>query len=329
MSKLDVPPEAIESLRLACMLCETGAAIERYRHITFADNQVRAFNGIVSLQAPFPAENETFAVNEERLERALAACEGEGLSVSQTKDHLIFKQKKLTIRVRKLSADSVFSDRMVLPAKEDRFDASLLQNALGKVAPFVSADASRPWSVAALFQYGHAWATNNLALVRSPIALDVELKIPSPAIPVLLALPSIEWVAKDEHKVFVAHKRVVLSFPEHQGDWPDVRAFFKDKPKKLEPLDSELLDAAKMVEKFADRFVTLSPGAIEGKTATIESEYEVSVKKGCGTYSAKLLSLVLSVASHGDFSTYPKPVFFAGEGIEGVAVGVTPEQAAA
>lgn len=329
MSKVDIPEEAVESLRLACMICETGAAIERYRHITFDDNQVRAFNGIVSLQAPFPLDGERFAVNEERLERALAACAGEGLSVSQTKDYLVFKQKRLTIRVRKLDADSVFNARMELPSREARCDASLLQNALKRVASFVSADASRPWSVAVLVQHGHAWATNNLSLVRSPLALPIELKIPAPALPCLLALPSIEWVAKVEHKVFVAHKRVVLSFPEHQGDWPDVRAFFAAKPKKLEALDEELLAAAKTVEKFADRFVTLSPGALEGKTATLESEYEVQVKKGCGTYSAKLLSLVLSVATHGDFSTYPKPVFFAGEEIEGVAVGVKPEQAAA
>lgn len=320
----------IEALRLACMVCESGAALERYRHITFEDNQVRAFNGIVSLQAPFALDADRFAVNEERLERALSACEGEGLTVSSTKEFLVFKKKPLTIRVRKIDSDTVFTERLSAPKVAERKDASSLQEALAKVSIFVSADASRPWSTAA-FVSGDKfiYATNNLSLARSPCVIPLACKIPSPAIPILLALPGIDWIARepDTSQICVGYKRTVLSFPEHEGDWPDVAAFFKDKPKKLPDLDEDLLNAAKTMEKFTDRFISLSDKSIEGKTATLESEYEVQVKKGRGTYSAKLLSLVLSVAQRGDFSTYPKPVFFEGEGIEGIAVGVAPSQA--
>ncbi len=324
-----IDTDHLESLRLACMLCESGAAVERFKHITFDAGQVRAFNGIVGLQAPFPLEDEKFAVNEERLDRALSACAGEGLTVSSLKEHLVFKQGKLTIRVRKLDQDSVYTARLEVPKKEARADATGLRGALERVAPFVSADASRPWSTAALVNGDYVYATNNLSLVRTQFYLPFAMKIPSPAIPVLLALPNIDWVARTDTQLFAGYKRIVVSFPEHAGDWPDVGAMFKPMPKKMEPLDEELLAAAKTVEKFADRFVTLSPSSMEGKTANIESEYEVSVKKGAGTYSARLLSLVLSVATHGDFSTYPKPVFFAGEELQGIAVGVKPEQAAA
>ena len=319
----------VKALQTACLICESGAVLERYKHLVFDQDQVRVFNGIVSLQAPFSAGAERFAVNEERLARALAACAGEGLIVSQTAEFLVFKRNKLTIRVRKLDADPVFNESIPMPKKAQRVPAKELLPALSLVAPFVSEDASRPWSVAALVKDGYVWATNNLALVRTPFAASSSFRIPLPALQVLLALESFDWIAHEEQRVVVGAGDMLIAFPESSGEWPDVSKFFATKPKRLDKLDAELLVAAKTIEKFADRFVTLSPEMMQGKTTTMESEYEVAVKKGAGTYSARLLSLVLSVATHGDFSTYPKPVFFAGDGIEGVAVGVNPEQGAA
>lgn len=319
----------IDELKLACQVCEGGAALERYRHLIFDDAQVRAFNGVVSFQAPSDLDaTEQFAVNEERLARALSACEGENLAVRSQKEFLVFRRDKLTIRVRKIAiSEGVFTPRLSLPRKEARIDAAGLLEALRAVAPFMSADASRPWSVSVLVRDGFAWATNNLSLVRAPVAVPIALKIPAPALTMLTELPGIDWIAHEENTIFVGCKRVALCFPESAGDWPDLAKFFAKAPKKLPALDEEMLTAAKTVEKFADRFVTLNDKSVEGKTATLESEYEVEVRKGIGTYSARLLSLILTHATHADFSTYPEPVFFGREGLEGCAVGVRPEMA--
>lgn len=319
----------IKALQTACLICESGAVLERYKHLVFDDNQVRVFNGVVSLQAPFQAGAQRFAVNEERLARALGACAGEGLVVTQTAEFLVFKRERLTIRVRKLDADPVFNEPIALPKKAARVRAAELLPALRKVAAFVSEDASRPWSVSALVRDGYVWATNNVALVRSPFASPASFRIPLPALEVLLALDSFDWIAHEEQRLVIGAGDTLIAFPESSCEWPDVDKFFAAKPKRLDKLDPELITAAKTIEKFADRFITLNPQSMEGKTSTMESEYEVSVKKGAGTYSARLLSLVLSVATHGDFSTYPKPVFFSGDGIEGVAVGVSPDIARA
>lgn len=318
----------LDSLQLACKVCESGAALERFRHIVFSDGQVRAFNGLVSLQAPFDAGGEEFAVNEDRLARALDACAGDELKITFNDKLLVFKQNKLTIRVRKLDATPVYNPRLTLPGKDARMDAKGVQEALRTVAPFISADASRPWSVSVLVKDGHAWATNNLSLVRSPVPdKSMALRIPSAAALLLLELPALDWIARDGNLIYVGCKRTALSFPEAAGEWPDTAKFFAGQPKQLPKLDDELQKAAKTVEKFADRFVTLNASSVETKTNTLESEYEVQVKKGTGTYSARLLSLILSHATHADFSSFPKPIFFAGEGLEGTAVGVSPEKA--
>lgn len=319
----------IPELRVACSVCESGAVIERYKHIVFTEGTLRAFNGAVSVQAPSSLdESESFAVNEERLMQALSACAGEGVEVKVKPEHLVLKQGKLTVRVRKLDAAAVFHDPVLEPAKKARIKSPDFQEALRAVAPFMSSDASRPWTTSILFKDGFAWATNNLALVRYPLATPIECCIPAAAVPVLESLPSIDWVAAEKERIVVASGTVRIATPAASAPWPEtIASYFAKAPKKLPLLPPDLLEAAKVVEKFAERFVSLKPEKVEGKLATIESEYEIEVKDGKGAYPAKLLLLILNHATHADFSTYPAPIFFAGEKLRGVAVGARPEAA--
>lgn len=318
----------LHELRIACNVCESGAIVEKFKHIVFAEGTLRAFNGVVWVQAPSSIDPaETFAVSEERLMQALSACEGDGFAttkVSLNKDFLILKKDKLTVRVRKIDASGFYNEAIVAPSKKDRIKCPLvLQEALRAVAPFMSADASRPWTTSILLRDGYAWATNNLSLVKFPLDLPVkEWRIPAAAVPILLSLPDVEWIAMEGHRIVVGWGQVRIAFPAASAEWPaDLSGFFKKAPKKLPTLASELRDAAKIVDKFADRFVSLRPEKVEGKLATIESDYEIEVPNGKGSYPAKLLLLILNHASHADFSTYPEPIFFAGEKLRGVAVG--------
>lgn len=319
----------IDNLSLACEVCERGAALEQFRHIVFDAGTMRAFNGIASFEAPSGLEKtESFAVNEHKLSTAVSACSfAESTKVRVLSDFLVLKADKLTIRVRKLDASAVFHARIVRPPVEARQAAGSLQTALRAVAPFVSSDASRPWSTSVLLKDKFAWATNNLSIARSPLDVPFTATIPAAVVPLLCMLPKIDWFAEQDKLLMVGCSgQYVLSFPSSQGDWPDVKKFFAKFPKTLPDLDEDLLSAAKTVEKFADRFVTLNDTGIEGKSATIESEYEIAVKKGKGTYSARLLSLILTYATKADFSPYPEPIYFTGENIEGVATGVAPDQ---
>jgi|SRR5580765_1165213 len=322
----------IEALKLACQVCESSSALEQHKHVIFLDGTLRVFNGLVSFAAPSDLPTEAkFALNEAKLLVALSACEGEELQISNSNaSFLIFKNGPLTVRVRKLDAEQFYDVAIAVPVKKDRTAAGNLHEALKIVAPFVSEDATRPWSMSVMLGKGFAWATNNLSLVRYPIDVVLDGRIPGNAIPLLCTLPAIDWIHFTDTLCYIGSGSGVVAVPQSAAEWPDVMRFFADKPKKLPRLDENLLAAAKTVEKFADRFITLTDASIEGKSATIESEYEIEVKRGKGTYSARLLSLIAAHATHGDFSTYPKPVYFGNaNGLQGTAVGLPPSAAPA
>jgi hypothetical protein len=316
----------IPELRIACNVCESGAVIERYKHIIFAEGTLRAFNGVVSVQAPStldPAEK--FAVNEERLLQALSACDGDDVEIKTNADFLILKRGKLTVRVRKLSAEDMFHDAILpVPKAKANQDSQDPPGGAREASPFMSSDATRPWTTSVLLRDGFMWATNNLSLVKYPLDLPCDgWVIPDAAVPILLSLPDIDWLSmSDKHHIVAGWGKLKVSFPQSSAKWPDNLAdYFKKAPKKLPILEPEIRAAAKFVDKFAERFVALKPQKVEGKLPTIESEYEIEVPNGKGLYPAKLLLLVLNHCTHADFSTYPEPVFFAGAKLRGVAVG--------
>lgn len=316
----------IEYLLKACEVAERGAAVAHLRQIGFRDGRLHAFNGMYQYQAPssLPPDEE-FAVSEERLASALRSC-GETVQVAATAESLRLKNGPFTVRVRKLKTPIDY-ERIALPksASKQKADFGLL-DALKVVHPFMSSDASRPWSVAVLLKDGYAWATNNLALVRSPITLPSLLegvKIPAPAVTFLCSLPKLDYFHIDDQKrMIVVCDKALIRFPQSQANWPDMSKFFAKMPKKLPEVPKEFASAALQIERLSDRFMSLTSLKVEAKTESLESEYEVEFAKGKGTYSSKLLSLILSFATHADFSFFPEPVFFKGIGIEGTAVGI-------
>lgn len=315
------------SLSLTSMVCEAGSSLEQFKHIVFNEGAVRAFNGLVHLQAPSGLDKDLhFAVSFDRLSVALRALAGEEFEVALKPEFLVLKKAPLTIRVRKLAAENMYQSEIKLPPKSERTPAEGFLDALRKVAPFVSADASRPWSISALLRANYIWATNNLALVRYPFKAATSLCIPSQAVSLLLELKDVDWIASQEKQIVVGCGEAVLAFPQSASEWPDVMPFFNAMPKRLPKADPILTDAASTIEKFSERFVTLTDRSVETKLASLESEYEVNLPKGKGTYNARLFSLVAAHATNIDFGTYPKPVFFASGAMDGVMVGVAPEQ---
>src|SRR5580765_4126968 len=109
----------IESLRLACQVCESSSAMEQHKHVIFTDSTLRVFNGLVSFASPTSfAPEEKFALSEAKLLIALSACEGDDMTVSLNKEFLVFKNGPLTVRVRKLDAEKFYAVKIDLPAKK-------------------------------------------------------------------------------------------------------------------------------------------------------------------------------------------------------------------
>lgn len=314
---------SVAYLLKACEVCERGAAVGALRNLVFKDGKLFAFNGIYQYQAPSPlAASEDFSVSEDRVASALRAC-GEEAELSVTADFLRIKNGPFTVRIKKIETVTALEPIMLAANPKKKPPKGLLE-AIRKVRPFMSSDASRPWSVAVQIDSGYAWATNNLALVRSPLPFkSTRIRIPGPALDFISDLPSIDRMdVDDKGQIIIQSGDALVRFPQAQAEWPDMSKFFDAMPATLPELPKEMMDAASKVAKFAGRFVSINEARMESKTDSIESEYEINFANSKGMYSASLLSLILENATHADFSFYPAPIFFRGDGIEGTAVGV-------
>lgn len=308
----------------ACDVTHSGAMIEKLRRLVFADGRLQAFNGMVHFQAPSGiAAEEQFSVSEEKLASAVSSC-GETAEISVTKDFLRVQQGPFKVRVRKLSFDDCYYRRLSMPKSAAQQTAVGLRDALREVQDFISTDASRPWSCSAMVKEGYVWATNNLSLVRAKVDLDIEMRIPVAAVRFLCELPSIDHYHIDENRLLFNCGKIIVSVPQSNAEWPDVSAHFKKMPKKLSPIPDDMKTASRMVGRFSERFTSLSTSLVQSAEQTIETDYEVDFAKGKGQYNAKLLTLILEHATHADFSSYPEPIYFRSDKIEGTAVGIRP-----
>lgn len=307
----------------ACEVCERGASVAALRNVTFKNGSLFAYNGIYQYQAPFDLKtDESFAVNEAKVAAAIRSC-GDEVEVSITKEFLRIKNGPFSVRVRKIETVSPL-ELITLPPKTPKTAPEGLLEALRRVRPFVSTDASRPWSVAVRVAEGFAWATNNLSLVRAPIACKIpDMIIPAAAVDFVCELGSIDRLGiESTGHIVIQCGDALVRFSQALAQWPDMGNFFKKMPAKLPEIPSEMTEAAAKVAKFAERFISIDDSKLHSKSESVETEYEVSFKKSKGIYNASMLALILENATHADFSFYPDPIYFRGEGIEGTAVGV-------
>ena len=329
----DSSANLLKYLGVASAVCSDRSSIDAMRNVSFKEKRMQAFDGVVRFQAPsgFAAEAE-FAVSGAKLNAALAALpDQEGVAVSVMDKHLRFKRGKLSVKVRKLDLpDQVLFARIKMSKQACK--AGNFLDKLRAVKEFMSEDASRLWSVSVLVKDGHLWATNNLSLVRAKTDLGIDPKepilLPAAAVRVLCELPKIDYFERtSDNSILVSSDKALFAFPQHAGEWPDLSKFFDKKPKKLPAIPEDMLIGSQVAQKFSERFTSLNSTKIESKGDLAEVEYEVDTLKGKGRYSARLLTLILSHATHADFSLYPDPMFFANEHIEGTAVGMREETA--
>ena len=312
----------IEALSRACAICERGAALTMFAHLAFQHGRFQAHDGVVQMQARsiFPVES-AFSLSELKLAQALSLI-APADAIIETPEMVRLVRGPLSVRIRKLPSDLSFFD----PFKMSRAasPAGDLLAVIKRVAPFMSEDATRPWSTSVLLADGYAWATNNLALVRAPMPaiFKAPLSIPLPAVKLLCALDTLERIEQPEPgRIIVASGKLLFRFSTGAAGWPDLAKLFAKMPKRMPPLPPEMKDATASAARLSSRFVSVAANKVESKSESIDSTYEVALAKGTGLFSARILALIAEVATHAEFSFFPEPIFFRGEGIEGTAVG--------
>lgn len=315
--------EFVSLLARACKVCEARAALTKFSHIAFQMGRFQATDGVVTVQgrSVFPPES-SFSLSEVKLAQALTLIDPVE-KIDETAEQVRLARGPLKVRLKKLAPELAFFDPYKMSKSAKKAEGFL--EALKRVAPFMSEDATRPWSISVLFDGEHAIATNNLALVRTPCPalFDEPVSFPLPAVKQLASLERIDYI--EQHpatkNILVASGKLLYRFPVGAVGWPDLTKYFEKIPATMPPLPPEMIKATHAGAMLSSRFITVSANKVDAENESLDATYEVDLAKGSGVFSARLLALIAEVATHAEFSFYPEPIFFRGNLIEGTAVG--------
>lgn len=294
------------------------------------DGRLQAMDGRVVIDAACKELKGVQAtVDAERFIRAAEACEGQP-DLSIDAGHLVIKRKRFRAKLSLMDstqfpkASLEVGPRWALKQKQ----GELLLAALASLRPFVSQDASRPWSMGVLFKAGYAYATNNVLIARVP----VEFKIDATCIPVF-AVDELLRIGLPPRIVQVAAGTMAFLFDDDwwlraqtlTSPWPDVDALYAKWPRKLPKVPDGMLDAVRAVAAFVPdvKYPIIKLDA-EG-VRTLEGQYCASMdgfKFAPATFRVEPLVMMLEVAERCDFAKYPEKCPWEGKFMEGFIIGV-------
>ena len=315
----------IDSLKFVKGAVAKKDFVPNLTHFQIKDGFIKGYNGQLALCSPIDC-NLNIAPQAAQFVRAINACE-DTISLSMT------SAGKLSVRSGRFKnlVDCVEADAFpeVMPQGEViTLDGSLL-DALRKLEPFVSIDASKPWSCGILLRGQSAFATNNVILAEYWLGYDfpVQMNIPHSAIkeilrikeePVSLQCTEDTLTLHYEDGKWLSTKLLVI-------EWPAVETVLARVSGEAEPLSKEFFAGINKIQPFCDKlgrvyFVedTLSTARpVENADCLVEVAGVIA--HGC--FSVKHVASLENVANRAGFAAYPNPCPFYGDRVRGVILG--------
>lgn len=293
-------------------------------HFRIENGRVRGFNGKLALCSPIP-----FDINctpkADALIKAIQHCDDTVVLTMTPAGRLSVRSGKFKAFIDCVDAETPHVEPT---GAEFQFDGEALLKAVKTISPFISDDASRPWSNGVLLRGQSAYATNNVTLVEYWIGSEFpfECCIPSDAVKELLRINE-----APTHGQFDNHS-LTLHFSDGRWvrtqllstEWPDLARIF-NVPSNPVPIEDAIFAALAKVKPFADKIgrVYFRDGALHTHTGENEgATVELPGLQITGSYQIEKLSLLEGVAQKVDWSLYPKPAMFFGERVRGAIVGM-------
>jgi len=295
-------------------------------HICVHDGKLQASNSRMTIEGKCPQlAAHSFTVPAEKFIKAVERCK-DVPKIERAANGTV-KISSGRFRVTLPSLDAVnYPHQTFKPSEAVEIEAAAgFSLALRKIAPFISLDASRPWSLGACLTKDYFYATNNVTIVRTPVKwAGPVINLPGYIIQEILNI--------DEPILSIWASKTSVSFEYEEGwlraqlytdAWPDISKMF-EKEKEFEDVPDGLLSAIEQLIPFCPdvKFPSIhfKDGAISTANGSQSAEMGFDWKVQ-GIYRAEVLQLVLGVATRWSPHTYPKPVFFEGDGVEGLMVG--------
>lgn len=318
-------------------------------HFAIENGTVRAYNGTLALCAPIPFDIDC-KPKAAPLVHAIRNCTDNAppvLSMTPT-GRLSIKSGKFRAYIECVQEETPHVKpegeivRLDIEAEKQYDDmgnevappltlGDILLKALRTIHPFIGEDASRPWCNGVLLRDQSAFATNNVTLVEYWIGMKMPIVVNVPRVAIN------EMLRINEAPTHAQVTPNSLTFHYSDGrwvrtqlldvQWPDVYKILSAETNPF-PIDKQIFEGLQTLKPFADKLnrVFIKAGVMsthteptEGAAFTLEDSAEFE-----GIYSIDMLSLLDGVATHIDWTTYPKPCMFYGDRLRGALVGMRP-----
>ncbi|HEY6019838.1 MAG TPA: hypothetical protein VIY48_08010 [Candidatus Paceibacterota bacterium] len=309
----------LNALKLVEGAVSTQDLIPALTHICIYAGRLQGGNGRVAIDTACPQLDFDAVVPAEKFVKALSSCRGEPV--------LKLEGSRLTVRDRRFRATiSLLPNESYLRAEPPQGEPVTPQEmlpALRKLAPFISTDASRPWSCSLLAYAGYLYATNNVVLARVPFAWsDEKLAIPEAAVQEMLRLDQEpQAIHITLNAAWVRYANCWMKVQLLQDPWP-IEALSKLIERmqtiELDTLPEGLLDDVQTLKPFfPDEKLPVVLTGPEG-VSTMDGAHSAAIATTAlpkNAFRIESLSLVLGTATHANLTTSPCP--WRGDGIEG------------
>ncbi len=315
----------LDSIRFVKGAVEKKSFVPDFSYFAIREGRIYGGNGVVTLSAPIAIELEAYP-KAETFGKLLEQCNGP-ISLALTGSGRLrvqadglrgFVDCLPTARTEPAPAPAAIAMRApLLPV-------------LRALVPFVSEDASRPWSRGVLLRQGFAHATNNVVLVRAPIVQEVpEINLPMKAVRELLRI--------GEEPTGMALEATTAVFHYASGqwmrtsllscEWPNLERLF-GLPFEYRQVFPDLQSCVERIKPFVDpaRNSIIFRGNSVGTHTDPEFGVHLEMEHdyGEGTFSITYMQDVAAIAEN-ILLVKGAPSGFTGGGITGVLAGMRDE----
>ena len=300
--------------------------VQALQHVKIDKKTVRAYNGLIGLCCPIDLDLDITPRADQFL-KAIQTCEDTIALHVTSKGKLSIKSGQFKALVECIDTEQ-FPE--ITPEGEFVKLTGNFLNAVKVLAPFISDDASRPWSRGILFKGQSAYATNNIILVESWLGFTFPLtvNIPRSAVNELLR------INEEPEQIQVTSNRLTFHFSGGRWlccqtlsvEWPDLQKVLNVASNPV-PAPAGMVKALESLAPFTDKLERVFITA-DGKLQTSLTEdsegasFELPTVTFQGCYNYKHLLTVLEVAKKIDFTQYPAPCLFYGDNIRGAIIGM-------
>lgn len=326
----------IEILRRVRGAVSKQIIVPAMSHFFIYQGRIQGTNGRIAIDCPIPElDGYSLTVPAEKFIKAIDSCSDDP-KIEVTQSQVIITDGSFKVRLPILANDA-FPRSSPQKASYDLPTKEGLTDALKTLLPFVSTDASKPWSTGVyLGDDGYAYATNNVIMVKikSPLKMPKGefINLPAYAVEELLSFNEqpVSFGLREDRGEITFHfpSGAWLSCLTLLDQWPiaQVKNLFNGFPKDLPEVPEGLQKGIERVLPFCpnEKFpvIVLSDDRVSTDEGGQSAEIEGFAFDGISKFNGVMLGLVMNEATYFEPAGDEPSRFKGKNGLQGIIAGV-------